>query len=32
MISDNDRDPVLIMKYGIPYGIILPVRIFDDEE
>ena len=26
----NETSPVLIMKYGIPYGIILPVKIRED--
>ena len=32
MIPYNDRDPDLILKYGIPYGIVLPVRVVEDEK
>ena len=32
MIPIDDRGPVLILKYGIPYGIVLPVIVGDDEK
>lgn len=28
----SPKDPVLIYRYGVPYGIILPVRILGEEE